>query len=347
MVRCLRVRPLGVLIIAVTLMAQIALLGSVVKSAPTEQFTIFPGRGIGPVSLRMTEGQLRQLFPSLVKVSPSGDQQILTIPSLQLAIWFRDNRVNRIRTTNPVHKTLSGFGPGQRNWVAARDSLCQGGSSTASTARGFEVKCPFSGVILEVVADTLAAISVVQAERLAGAEQTPAPEPSIIPPGNTLIVPGQSIGAIFLRMSKKQIKGFWGEPDRVETEGRDRYIYDRFSTTVAFSWSDAVETIRTWNGAMRTKDGLGVGSSWSDVRRVFGPPQDTETRHETILEDLRKRIGFIPPGWEYTVFVEELYHTRGISFIFRRKVRYLGQAEPAVPIGSVEPVTHVTVDKPR
>ena len=148
-------------------------------------------------------------------------------------------------------------------------------------------------------------------------------------------------------MSKKQIKGFWGEPDRVETEGRDRYIYDRFSTTVAFSWSDAVETIRTWNGAMRTKDGLGVGSSWSDVRRVFGPPQDTETRHETILEDLRKRIGFIPPGWEYTVFVEELYHTRGISFIFRRKVRYLGQAEPAVPIGSVEPVTHVTVDKPR
>jgi hypothetical protein len=131
---------------------------------------ITPGRGIGRVTLRMTARQVYAVLGPPATTAYTRGQLLLRYPVGGLTVWIAKDRVIRIRTVHPDHRTAAGFGPGDGRWEQARQALCHGGRSEASatrpTAAGFEIRCPLRGVILEVSQDRLASVSVIPIERL-------------------------------------------------------------------------------------------------------------------------------------------------------------------------------------
>lgn len=131
---------------------------------------IGPGRGIGPITLRMPAERVRQILGPPAAVASAREQHLWRFPSHGLTVWIAKGRVIRIRTTHPDHKTAAGLAPGDSRWEQARQALCHGGRNEASVTRatptGFEVRCPLRGVILEVSQGYLASISVIPIEPL-------------------------------------------------------------------------------------------------------------------------------------------------------------------------------------
>ena len=155
------------------LLLTLLLLGSGrAESAP--QFVVRPGRGIGPITLGMKAGDLKRVFGAALSITT--DQTVFTLPRQGVTAFTFKGRVVRIRTTNPNHRTESGFGPGDKDWVKARQALCNSGLSEASAvyqASGrFEIRCPLRGVIIEVSDGSIAGLSVILVQRLRSKART-------------------------------------------------------------------------------------------------------------------------------------------------------------------------------
>ena len=92
-----------------------------------------------------------------------------------------------------------------------------------------------------------------------------------IAPSPVLIVPGQSLAGIVLGRSVRSVMTRLGPPAEVRTV-RDGtlYVFARFGITV-YGDGDVIRAISAANSLFRTPEGIGLGSSDADVRRVYGP----------------------------------------------------------------------------
>lgn len=92
-----------------------------------------------------------------------------------------------------------------------------------------------------------------------------------IAPSPVLIVPGQSLAGIVLGRSVRAVMTRLGPPAEVRTV-RDGtlYVFARFGITV-YGDGDVIRAISAANSLFRTPEGIGLGSSDADVRRVYGP----------------------------------------------------------------------------
>ncbi len=122
-----------------------------VPSAP-QKYVIQPGRGLGPIVLGMTVATARG---------------VVSIPTEKIDVWIDSGHVARIRTTNPSHRTNSGFGPGQNDWEGAREELCRGVSVRQDKTDGFEIQCPLAGLVIEVSDQVMTAFVLSPPEKLA------------------------------------------------------------------------------------------------------------------------------------------------------------------------------------
>ncbi len=132
------------------------------------EFTIYPGKGIGPVTLGMSIDELKRVLGG--SLSTGADQTVYTVPQQGLAVSVLYGRVTRVRTTNPSHRSEAGFGPGDQEWTRVRQAACNGGLNEASAVydvvKGFEIYCPLKGIIIEVQEGKVVGLSVVPAEAL-------------------------------------------------------------------------------------------------------------------------------------------------------------------------------------
>lgn len=92
---------------------------------------------------------------------------------------------------------------------------------------------------------------------------TPAPSP-------VLIVAGQSVAGVVLGRSVRSVMTRLGPPSETRTvrEGT-LYVFGRFGITV-YGDGDIIRAISATNSIFRTPEGIGLGSSDAEVRRVYG-----------------------------------------------------------------------------
>jgi hypothetical protein len=89
-----------------------------------------------------------------------------------------------------------------------------------------------------------------------------------IPP--TVIVPGQSVAGVLLGRSISVTVARLGQPVEARTiRDATLYTYPRYGLNVYVSDGN-VRAISTTNGLLRTGEGIALGSSLADVRRVYG-----------------------------------------------------------------------------
>lgn len=138
------------------------------EHAHSAEFTINLGKGIGPVTLGMDISELKKAVGG--SLSTEADQAVYTLSEQGLTVFTLYGRVTRVRTTNPNHRTEAGFGPGEKDWTRVRQAACNGGLSEASVVydvtKGFEIRCPLKGIIIEVQDGKVAGLSVIPAETL-------------------------------------------------------------------------------------------------------------------------------------------------------------------------------------
>jgi hypothetical protein len=96
-----------------------------------------------------------------------------------------------------------------------------------------------------------------------GAQQFTTPPP-------VLIVPGQSLAGVMLGRSTSSVLGRLGQPaeSRALRDGM-LHAFPRYGLNV-YASDGVVRAISTSNGLLRTAEGIALGSTISDVRRVFG-----------------------------------------------------------------------------
>lgn len=106
--------------------------------------------------------------------------------------------------------------------------------------------------------------------------QQPAPQPPV------LIVPGQSIAGVALGRTVSATLGRLGQPAEMRTL-RDGalYTFPRYGLNM-YSADGAVRAVSTTNGLLRTAEGIALGSSVAEVRRVYGS-QFTDAVVEGLL----------------------------------------------------------------
>ncbi len=158
----------GVACIVLALTAGPAVLLPRSSLATSADFSIMLGKGIGPVMLGMTGSDLRKVAKGGTATTQGG-QRVVTFAAEGLSVWVSGNRVVRVQTTNPHHRTAGGYwGPGPSNVDLAIMSLCRGLFSAAARdgLEGSEITCPFVGVMLEVAKSRITSISVVPAVSL-------------------------------------------------------------------------------------------------------------------------------------------------------------------------------------
>lgn len=115
------------------------------------------------------------------------------------------------------------------------------------------------------------------------AQQVPAPAP-------VLIVPGQSVAGVILGRSTSSTLGRLGQP--AETRAlRDStlHAFPRFGLNV-YASDGFVRAVSTTNSLMRTAEGIALGSTVADVRRVFGS-QFTDAVVEGLLGIAYDQLG--------------------------------------------------------
>ncbi|MDQ7849219.1 MAG: hypothetical protein QN152_04840 [Armatimonadota bacterium] len=90
-------------------------------------------------------------------------------------------------------------------------------------------------------------------------------------PSPVLIVPGQSLAGIILGRSVRGVVARLGPPSEVRVV-RDGtlYVFARFGITV-YGDGDVIHAVSAANSLFRTPEGIGLGSSEAEVRRVYGP----------------------------------------------------------------------------
>ena len=81
------------------------------------------------------------------------------------------------------------------------------------------------------------------------------------------IIPGTSIRGISLGMSKKQVRDVLGTPTSVDRyPGYPAYAYHYGATMIHFYDVSSVDFITTTSKKVRTRDGLGVGSTKAQLK---------------------------------------------------------------------------------
>ncbi|MDI6772192.1 MAG: hypothetical protein QME77_06335 [bacterium] len=95
-----------------------------------------------------------------------------------------------------------------------------------------------------------------------------AQQPAAAPP--VLIVPGQSIAGVALGRTVSATLGRLGQPTEMRSI-RDGalYTFPRYGLNM-YAADGAVRAISTTNSLLRTAEGIALGSSVAEVRRVFG-----------------------------------------------------------------------------
>lgn len=93
---------------------------------------------------------------------------------------------------------------------------------------------------------------------------------SVPTPPPVLIVPGQSVAGIAVGRSAASTLGRLGQPGDARTL-RDGalYTFPRFGLNVYIT-DGAVRAVSTTNSLLRTAEGIALGSTVADVRRVYG-----------------------------------------------------------------------------
>lgn len=165
----MRVSLLAILVVAAAVLCPTSTIAQsgvmLAVGAPAPSTLISPGQGIGPITLGMPESELIRVLGATARPVVSGDERVFTFPPQGLTIWTLRGQVVRVRTANPNHRTLSGFGPGQGNWESARDALCAGVSARYDLpGGGFEIRCPFSGIVIEVGQGRITSLTVIPSE---------------------------------------------------------------------------------------------------------------------------------------------------------------------------------------
>lgn len=95
-----------------------------------------------------------------------------------------------------------------------------------------------------------------------------AQQPPQIPP--TIVIPGQSVAGVLLGRSVSATVARLGQPGEARTM-RDAtlYTYPRYGLNV-YVTDGIVRAVSTTNGLLRTTEGIALGSSVADLRRVYG-----------------------------------------------------------------------------
>ena len=134
------------------------------------QMGIDAGRGIGPAVLGMRASAARTAlakFGGRLSQATQGDVQVIGSASEGISVWIQGGVVRRVRTVNPAHRTITGMAPDTPFDVIARESFCNEDGIRASVefARGesSHIGCPFTGLIVEVAAGRVVAVSVIPA----------------------------------------------------------------------------------------------------------------------------------------------------------------------------------------
>lgn len=152
---------IGVLIVAV---------GAVLAwPSSAAQVAIDPGRGIGPVLVGMPAGAARTALARFGRLAQArqGRAQILVAASEGISVWIEGGIVRRVRTVNPVHRTITGLAPGVPFDTITRESFCNKDGVRAAVefdrTESSHIGCPFAGLIVEVAEGQVVAVSVIAA----------------------------------------------------------------------------------------------------------------------------------------------------------------------------------------
>lgn len=87
-----------------------------------------------------------------------------------------------------------------------------------------------------------------------------------------VVVPGERIGHIRLRMNAAELRNAAGAPTRIEPGSGADAIY-QFNDIEVVMWNGRVGSISVRSGPYRTERGVGIGSSELDARAELGEPR--------------------------------------------------------------------------
>lgn len=134
------------------------------------QMGIDPGRGIGPAFVGMRAANARTVlakFGGRLSQATQGNVQVIGSASEGISVWIQGGAVRRVRTVNPSHRTVTGLAPGTPFDAIARESFCNKDGIRASVeferGESSHIGCPFAGLIVEVAAGRVVAVSVIPA----------------------------------------------------------------------------------------------------------------------------------------------------------------------------------------
>lgn len=115
----------------------------------------------------------------------------------------------------------------------------------------------------------LAAVGLAIGAILGGSLPLLAQQPPVAP-SPVLIVPGHSIAGVVLGRSVRSVIARLGPPAEVRTvrEGT-LLLFTRFGITV-YADGDTITAVSASNSLLRTPEGIGLGVSEAEVRRVYG-----------------------------------------------------------------------------
>lgn len=247
--------------------AAIAAAGQVIKG----------GEGVGSVRLGQLQNQVMGILGAPSKVTPSPNDpnaKLMVYKNSGLAVFMGSNgKVIGITVLGGAWKTPEGIGIGTPGTAVSRTygtglQRGQGNINYASRGLAFSIR---NGKV--------SSIYVFKRED---------DRPLL---GDRIIVPGKRVGQISIGMKASQVSSAWGEADNktpMGGNGRSLYRYKEEAMGLIVSPNGVVEGMVMETGDFITKEGVKVGSSKSEVIRVFG---NTSAAGGSLIYE-NKGIGF-------------------------------------------------------
>ena len=229
------------------------------------------GRSVGSVCLGQNINQVRSILgaPSKVVASPNDpNSQLLHFKNHGLAVFMGSNgAVIGITVLGGKWKTPEGIGIGSAGASVTKvygQGLQRGQGNINYASRG--------------LAFSMSSIYVFKRED----------ERPLL--GDRIIVPGKRVGSIKIGTHLSTVSNSWGNADNVTPmgQGRSLHRYKEEAIGLIVNSKQIIEGVVMETGDFITKEGVKVGSSKSEVIKVFG--QANASNGSLIYEN--KGIGF-------------------------------------------------------